>query len=169
MDAQPGKYQPRTLGIRPMDRDDIAQVARIERACFSVPLNETEIRRSLARKATTWVVAVDDGGEVLGFSQTSKRTARCIELLHVAVLPEVRRRAIGARLVERVLKGAIAAGCRVVFCVPETNLTAMLWLKALGIEAVGIKHDEFLLPGPGGVDVRVDGVQFCWRPGENKK
>ncbi|MGE3618662.1 MAG: ribosomal protein S18-alanine N-acetyltransferase, partial [Gemmatimonadales bacterium] len=79
------------------------------------------------------------------------------EILSVAVLPEARRRGIGARLLEETLGGLEARGVRAVFLeVRESNEAARRLYEDFGFRPVGIRADYYQKPREHAVVLRRD-------------
>ena len=86
------------MEIQVMNESYVAQVAQLEKLCFSAPWSENSIRHELTNPLSLWLVAVEDG-KLLGYvgSQTVMDEA---DMMNVAVAPDARRRGIGRELVE---------------------------------------------------------------------
>ena len=86
------------MEIQVMNESHVAQVAQLEKLCFSTPWSENSIRHELTNPLSLWLVAVEDG-KLLGYvgSQTVMDEA---DMMNVAVAPDERRRGIGRELVE---------------------------------------------------------------------
>ena len=83
----------------PMNESHVAQVAALEKLCFSMPWSENSVRSELINPLSLWLVAVD-GERLAGYigSQTVLDEA---DMMNVAVAPEYRRQGIAQKLVER--------------------------------------------------------------------
>ncbi len=86
------------IEIQRMHESHIAQVAELEKICFSAPWSENSIRYELTNPLSLWLVAVEDG-QLLGYvgSQSVMDEA---DMMNVAVAPECRRKGIARKLVE---------------------------------------------------------------------
>ena len=54
--------------IVPMDRSHIAQIAQLERECFSTPWTEAMLEEELFNPQASFIVAEDDEGNILGYA-----------------------------------------------------------------------------------------------------
>ena len=77
------------IKIVPMNESHVAQVAALEKACFSMPWSENSIASELRNELALWLVAVD-GGRVVGYvgSQTVFPET---DMMNIAVTLERRR------------------------------------------------------------------------------
>jgi ribosomal-protein-alanine N-acetyltransferase len=111
------------------------------------------LRGIQAHDVSSWVAAVAD--QVVGFvacrfalprrSAAGARAGRGgaawplrLELLHLAVAPEHRRRGAGRALLAHLGEWLRQPGDRVRAAVPESNLAVQLFLRSLGYKAVGV-------------------------------
>ena len=82
------------LNMRP---EHIAQVAELEKLCFSAPWSETAVRGELTNPLSLWIVAVD-GDTVAGYIG-SRSVMGEADMMNVAVSPSYRRQGIAEKLV----------------------------------------------------------------------
>ena len=88
-----------------MNESHVAQIAQLEKLCFSDAWSERSIASELTNKLSLWLVAVD-GDTVAGYigSQTVLGWA---DMMNLCVAPDYRRQGIGEKLtaeLERQLK-----------------------------------------------------------------
>ena len=86
------------IAIQVMNESHVAQVAELEKCCFTAPWSENSIRYELTNPISLWLVAVEDG-KLLGYVGSQSVMGEA-DMMNVAVEPESRRRGIGRRLVE---------------------------------------------------------------------
>lgn len=86
------------IEIQRMNESHVAQVADLEKVCFSTPWSENSIRCELENLLSLWLVAVEDGS-VLGYVGSQSVMGEA-DMMNVAVNPNYRRRGIARRLVE---------------------------------------------------------------------
>ena len=86
------------IAIQVMNESHVAQVAELEKRCFTAPWSENSIRYELTNPISLWLVAVEDG-KLLGYVGSQSVMGEA-DMMNVAVEPESRRRGIGRRLVE---------------------------------------------------------------------
>ena len=85
------------MEIIPMADQHIAQIAELERICFSDPWSAKSVAGELNNSLSCWLVCVA-GGRVLGYvgSQTVLGET---DMMNVAVAPDARRQGIAERLI----------------------------------------------------------------------
>lgn len=81
-----------------MREEHVAQVAELERLCFSAPWSENAIRSELTNPLSLWVVAVD-GQTVAGYVGSQSVMGEA-DMMNLAVLPQYRRMGVGRQLVD---------------------------------------------------------------------
>lgn len=84
-----------------MDSNHVAQIAELERLCFSAPWSENAVRGELTNPLSLWVVAVD-GQKVAGYVGSQSVMGEA-DMMNLAVAPEFRRNGIGKQLVEHLI------------------------------------------------------------------
>ena len=86
------------IQIISMNESHVAQVAALEKVCFSMPWSENSIRGELTNPLSLWLVA-EENGALLGYigSQTVMDEA---DVMNVAVDPARRREGVARKLVE---------------------------------------------------------------------
>ena len=75
----------------------VAQVAELERLCFSAPWSENAIRGELSNPLSLWVVAVD-GQTVAGYVGSQSVMGEA-DMMNLAVATQYRRNGVGGQLV----------------------------------------------------------------------
>lgn len=79
-----------------------AQVAALEKTCFSLPWSEKAIIGELTNPLALWLVALD--GEVLAGYIGSQSVMGEADMMNIAVLPQYRRQGIAKELVCRLIQ-----------------------------------------------------------------
>lgn len=82
------------LNMRP---EHVAQVAELEKLCFSAPWSENAVRGELTNPLSLWLVAVD-GDTVAGYIGSQSVMGEA-DMMNVAVSPSYRRQGIAEMLV----------------------------------------------------------------------
>jgi ribosomal-protein-alanine N-acetyltransferase len=82
------------LNMRP---EHVAQVAELEKMCFSAPWSENAVRGELTNPLSLWIVAVD-GDTVAGYIGSQSVMGEA-DMMNVAVSPAYRRQGIAEKLV----------------------------------------------------------------------
>lgn len=112
--------------------NDVAEIVKIENACFSTPWSEGSIRESLENENSHFYLALADGvtAGYIGVQIFSKEGY----FTNIAVLPEYRRRGIARALINRALENEMEF---LTLEVRESNATAISLYESLGFERVG--------------------------------
>ena len=112
------------ITIQRMTRDDIEEIARLERLCFSDPWAEENFRDELRHRFCVPLV-VRSGPTIIGY-MCLWHIEYQMEIANFAVSPDFRRRGIGREMMERVLREAKEMGCtNLILSVRESNLPAI--------------------------------------------
>ena len=80
-----------------MTQAHVAQVAQLEKLCFSLPWSENSVTSELRNPLSLWIVAVE--GETLAGYVGSQSVMGEADMMNLAVQPEYRRQGIGEKLV----------------------------------------------------------------------
>lgn len=133
------------MEIIPMTRQHVAQVAVLEKQCFSAPWSEASVAGELDNPLSVWLVCVDRG-KVLGYvgSQTVLEES---DMMNIAVLPEARRAGIGERLIISLIELLKDRGSRsLALEVRASNTPAISLYKKLGFLQVGRRPNYYRGP-----------------------
>lgn len=84
--------------LLPMLPEHVAQVAQIERQCFSLPWTEACIEKELTNSLSLWLVAVD-GHAVVGYIGSQSVLGEG-DVMNLAVEPGYRRKGIASMLLD---------------------------------------------------------------------
>lgn len=133
------------MTIEPLSADTVADVAALERLCFSLPWSLSALEGELRNPLAVWLVAkIDD--EVAGYAGMHRvLDEACVT--NVAVAP-ARRKAGIARALLLALEGI----CRregaafLTLEVRPSNQTAISLYKGLGFEEAGRRRDYYSHP-----------------------
>lgn len=90
------------MEYRFMSCEDTAQVAEIEKLCFSAPWSERAIAGELTNPLSLWLVAVE-GDTVVGYVGSQSVLGEA-DMMNLAVLPECRRKGVGKELVLELIR-----------------------------------------------------------------
>lgn len=133
------------MEIIPMTRQHVAQVAALEKLCFSTPWSEASVAGELDNPLSVWLVC-EDQGRVLGYvgSQTVLDET---DMMNIAVLPEARRAGIGERLILSLIELLKDRGSRsLALEVRSSNTPAISLYKKLGFLQVGRRPNYYRGP-----------------------
>ncbi|MCI6227789.1 MAG: ribosomal protein S18-alanine N-acetyltransferase [Clostridiales bacterium] len=129
----------------PMNESHVAQVAALEKLCFSDPWSETSIASELENPLSLWLIAEEDGA-VCGYvgSQTVLDET---DMMNIAVRPDCRRKGIAAALIAELVSRLKARGSRILRLeVRESNLPAIALYKAMGFTQLGLRKNYYRNP-----------------------
>ena len=126
--------------------ESIAQIAELERQCFSKPWNEQMLAEELDNPTASFIVAVGDNGQVLGYAGISVIAGEGY-IDNVAVREEYRRQGIAQALLDVFLRfGKAHQLAFLTLEVRASNAPAkQLYLKH-GFEQVGRRKDYYDAP-----------------------
>ncbi|MBA2227237.1 MAG: ribosomal protein S18-alanine N-acetyltransferase [Gemmataceae bacterium] len=121
--------------IRWMIRRDLSDVLRTEMASFEYAWSEEDFLRCLRQRHCIGMVA-EQGESIVGFMIYELQKS-CLHLLNFAVHPSARRTGIGTQMIQRLIQKMEAHRRRAItLLVRERNLTAQLFFRKMGFQAV---------------------------------
>ena len=129
----------------PMNESHVAQVAALEKLCFSDPWSETSIASELENPLSLWLIA-EENGAVCGYvgSQTVLDET---DMMNIAVRPDCRRKGIAAALIAELVSRLKARGSRILRLeVREANFSAIALYKAMGFTQLGLRKNYYRNP-----------------------
>ena len=133
------------IAIQRMTRDDIEEIARLERLCFSDPWAKENFREELKHRFSVPLV-VKSGQTIVGY-MCLWRIEDEMEIANFAVSPEFRRRGIGRKMMERVHWEAGERGVTsLMLSVRESNLLAIKLYTGCGFVEVHRRKDYYRQP-----------------------
>lgn len=119
-----------------MDESHVAQIAQLEKICFSDPWSENSVASELENELAYWLVAVE-GDTVAGYigSQTVMGET---DMMNVAVHPDFRRRGIAEALVSALVDNLKKQGSHCLTLeVRASNIPAQTLYEKLGFSLIG--------------------------------
>lgn len=90
------------MTIKKMNADHVAQVAELEKICFSDPWSEKSISSELENELAYWLVALE--GECVAGYIGSQTVMGETDMMNVAVHPDHRRKGIAEALVDTLVE-----------------------------------------------------------------
>ena len=133
------------MKIIPMNESHVAQVAALEKQCFSDPWSENSVASELENPLSLWLIAEEDGA-VCGYvgSQTVLDET---DMMNIAVHADCRRKGIAAALITELVSRLKARGSRVLRLeVRESNFSAIALYEALGFTQLGLRKNYYRNP-----------------------
>ena len=128
-----------------MDEPHVAQIAELEKVCFSDPWSINSITYELTNPLSNWFVAVE-GDKVVGYigSQAVMDEA---DIMNVAVSPEYRRQGIAQGLIDTLIKALQEKGVVCLFLeVRASNESAINLYDKNGFLQVGRRKNYYHNP-----------------------
>ena len=131
--------------IVPMEEKHIADIAEIERLCFSLPWSENALRDELTNENAHFLTALTFG-RVSGYIGIIEICGEA-DITNVAVHPDLRRFGIGKKLLDTAENEAVQRSCEsITLEVRESNTAAISLYSSSGYEAVGIRKNFYEKP-----------------------
>lgn len=131
--------------IRELTAADVEAVSRIEEAVFSMPWKQDDFLAMVEADYAHYFVAEEDG-EIAGYCGVRNMAGEG-EITNVAVAGQFRRRGIGRRLMEYMLKKAPSFGIGdLTLEVRVSNAPAISLYESLGFHQEGVRPDFYEKP-----------------------
>jgi len=133
------------LVIQKMSKEDVDQVAGLEKICFSDPWSkETFLEELKLKLAIPLVVKLEE--KVVGYTCLWHLDDQ-LEVANFAVSPDHRKKGVGEKLMKRILVEAKERGCKsIVLSVRESNQGAVNLYTKFGFVEVGRRKKYYRLP-----------------------
>ena len=131
--------------LEKMHPSHVAQIAELEKICFSDPWSERSIASELDNKLAFWLVATE-GENVAGYigSQTVMDET---DMMNVAVHPDFRRRGIAEALVNGLVDALKTQGSHCLTLeVRASNAPAIALYEKLGFSEIGRRKNYYRNP-----------------------
>ena len=131
--------------IETMKSSHVAQIAELEKICFSDPWSEKSIASELNNELAFWLTAVE-GEQVAGYigSQTVMDES---DMMNVAVHPDFRRKGIAEALVNALVEVLKSKGSRCLTLeVRASNVPAITLYEKLGFSEIGRRKNYYRNP-----------------------
>ena len=131
--------------IETMNIAHVAQIAELEKLCFSDPWSEKSVASELNNKLALWLTAME-GERVAGYigSQTVMDET---DMMNVAVHPDFRRKGIAESLVNELVEQLKTRGSRCLTLeVRASNKPAITLYEKLGFSEIGRRKNYYRNP-----------------------
>ena len=133
------------MRILPMNESHVAQIAELEKICFSDPWSENSVASELNNPLSVWLVA-EENGIVCGYvgSQTVLDET---DMMNIAVHPDFRRKGIAAALIAELVRLLKERGSRILRLeVRESNAPAISLYETMGFTQLGFRKNYYRNP-----------------------
>ncbi len=128
-----------------MEQAHTAQIADLERACFSMPWSENAIRQELDNPLSLWIVAVD-GENVVGYVGSQSVMGEA-DMMNLAVDTAYRCHGVGRQLVISLIDRLRSNGVySLTLEVRASNLPAIRLYEDLAFKQVGRRPNYYASP-----------------------
>ena len=126
------------MTITNMRAEHVAQVAELEKLCFSDPWSENSVASELNNPLSLWLVAVE--GERLAGYVGSQTVCGETDMMNLAVHPDFRCQGIGSRLVDKLIEELKKKGSqRLSLEVRVSNEPAKRLYDELGFSEIAVR------------------------------
>ena len=131
--------------LETMNAAHVAQIARLEKICFSDPWSERSIASELDNKLAFWLVATE--GETVAGYIGSQTVMDETDMMNVAVHPDFRRQGIAEALVNGLVKQLKDMGSHCLTLeVRASNVPAISLYEKLGFTEIGRRKNYYRNP-----------------------
>ena len=131
--------------LEKLNASHVAQIAQLEKICFSDPWSERSVASELENKLSCWLVAME-GEQVAGYIG-SQTVCGETDMMNVAVHPDHRRKGIAEKLILALieeLKG-MESHC-LTLEVRASNAPAIALYEKLGFQEIGRRKNYYRNP-----------------------
>lgn len=133
------------IRLEQMTSAHVAQIAQLEKLCFSDPWSENSVASELNNRLSLWLVAMD-GDTVAGYVG-SQSVLDGADMMNIAVHPDYRRQSIGRTLVLALCDALREKGVQFLMLeVRQSNAPAIALYEQLGFEQVGLRPNYYRNP-----------------------
>lgn len=133
------------IEIQNMTEDHVAQIAALEKECFSEPWSEKSVASELQNDLSLWLVAMD-GKTVAGYVGSQAVLGEA-DMMNIAVRPDYRRQGIAEKLVLELMERLHQAGnYSLTLEVRASNMPAQVLYEKLGFRMVGRRPKYYAKP-----------------------
>ena len=131
--------------IEKMNLSHVAQIAQLEKICFSDPWSEKSVASELDNKLAFWLVAAEED-TVAGYIG-SQTVIDETDMMNVAVHPDFRRKGIAEALVNTLVGNLKKMGSRCLTLeVRASNAPAIALYEKLGFAEIGRRKNYYRNP-----------------------
>lgn len=125
--------------IRRAETEDADFMSMVDLECFSIPWSSDAFRREIVQNRIAFYVVAEHEEKIVGY-MGFWRIENEAHITNVAVLPEYRRRKVGAKLIEHVMDFAREVGIDAYTLeVRRSNIAAINLYEGFGFEEEGVR------------------------------
>ena len=133
------------MRIETMHAAHVAQIAQLEKICFSDPWSERSIASELDNQLAFWLVATE--GETVAGYIGSQTVMDETDMMNVAVHPDFRRQGIAEALIHSLVEQLNAMGSHCLTLeVRASNAPAIALYEKLGFSEIGRRKNYYRNP-----------------------
>ncbi|MDQ4122024.1 MAG: ribosomal protein S18-alanine N-acetyltransferase [Acidobacteriota bacterium] len=137
--------QNKEIEILPPTAEELEAIAQIETLSGLSNWGTESYKYELQKKESLFFIARSEG-KVIGFV-FARLIKPEIEILNIAILPELRKQGVGRKLFEKILELAEQIGCSECWLeVRESNLVAQRFYEKLGFQNIGRRKNYYQFP-----------------------
>ena len=129
----------------PMDRSHLAQIAALERACFSAPWSEEMLAEELYNESASFIVAEGEDGHVLGYAGLHVAADEGY-IDNIAVTPDARRHGVASALLDVYCRFGAVNLAFLTLEVRASNEAARGLYKKYGFQQAGLRPGYYQHP-----------------------
>ena len=131
--------------LEKMNASHVAQIAQLEKICFSDPWSERSVASELENKLSCWLVA-EEAGQVAGYIG-SQTVCGETDMMNVAVHPDHRRKGVAEALILALVEElkAMDSHC-LTLEVRASNAPAIALYEKLGFFEIGRRKNYYRNP-----------------------
>jgi ribosomal-protein-alanine N-acetyltransferase len=142
------------MRLRKMNRSDLTQIVKIEKASYSFPWGEDIFRDCLNMRYQCWVCELGD--DVLGYGIMSMAVGEA-HILNLCVSPKEQKQGIGRKILEHLISIARNEAEQMFLEVRPTNTGAIALYDSIGFNELGVRKAYYPAENGG----REDGLMFA--------
>lgn len=133
------------IRLEQMKSAHVAQIAQLEKLCFSDPWSENSVASELDNPLSLWLVALD--GETVAGYVGSQSVLDGADMMNVAVHPDYRRKGIARELVTGLINALVEKGVKsLALEVRVSNAPAISLYEQMGFQQVGLRPNYYRNP-----------------------
>ena len=133
------------IRILPMKKEDIPELARLEKICFSQPWSEKSLEEELDNHIAHFFTAIK-GDRIIGYIGTFV-VCESANISNIAVFPEYRRQGAARALITEACRNSLSLGAQSLSLeVRVSNSEAISLYSSMGFEEVGMRKGFYRAP-----------------------